>query len=395
MSKFLQAPLNRIMRNPNVVASKTNLIYDRSDIFTNNIKLLSDPITNRKLILVGTLNSSTLLAERTKKILELADPDQVLVETDEKWFNTLNSVAPSHLKTNKLVQSAGNMFQYDLGDFNNNPRNLVFKSKFYTWLFLSKMIFPFIDEETNAYRPGLEVFNTAKWAQDHKKSVLYSGRMFNSHVVEALKNESRMYLFPYIYRSLNGRNTSIWDKEYASYADECAVYGMEHYSEIIDEKKLSWLIKLFESIIPHQKKIFIDHEDERLFKLIYHKMTGKVNVAVVNAWHLPGIEYHWRHTTGTEKTEEFINPIGDFDIDFNSFGKNQNEYLRRIKSKNSKSEPAVTSDYLTGYNKQNTEAERERHVFFNGWNDPELEHGLYNDENAHVKNLPYKIKEHH
>ena len=394
MSKFLQAPLNRILRNPNIVSSPSNPAYDRPEIFTNNVRLLSDPATNRKLILIGTLNSSTLLAERTRKILELANPDQILVETEEKWFSSLLNLPENSFKTNKTAQSIGNTHQYDMGNMDNNLRNLIFKSKFYSWLFLSRLIFPLIDEDSNAYRPGLEVFQTAKWAFDHKKDVLYAGRMFNSQVVESLKNEKRMYLLPALFRVIFGKHTSIWDKEYASYADECSVYGMEHYSETIDSRKLSWLIRLFEAIIPYQKKIFIDNEDERLFHLIYHKMTGKVNVALVNAWHLPGIEYHWRHTTGTDEVGQFINPIGDFDINLINFGKDQNEYFRRVKSKTSKSEPAVTSDYLTQYNKQNTEVERERHVFFQGWDDPELEHGLFNDENAHVKNLPYKVKHH-
>lgn len=72
-----------------------------------------------------------------------------------------------------------------------------------------------------------------------------------------------------------------------------------------------------------------------------------------------------------------------------------NEYLRRRGAKASKSEPAVTCNYILQYHKMTTEPERERHVFFDGYNDPELEHGLYNDENKGVKNLPYKLEEHH
>lgn len=124
-------------------------------------------------------------------------------------------------------------------------------------------------------------------------------------------------------------------------------------------------------------------------------MTGKNLFAVVNHWHLPGIEAHWRHATNTELKKDFINPIGDFDINALQEGKLVNEKLRRIKCATAKTEPAVTSDYLTHYNKQCLEAERERHVFFLGYDDPDLEHGLYNDENSKVSNLPYKLEAHH
>jgi len=54
----------------------------------------------------------------------------------------------------------------------------------------------------------------------------------------------------------------------------------------------------------------------------------------------------------------------------------------------------VTSNYILQYHKMTTEPERDRHVFFQGWNDPDLEHGLYNDENKNVKELPYKLEHH-
>ena len=60
----------------------------------------------------------------------------------------------------------------------------------------------------------------------------------------------------------------------------------------------------------------------------------------------------------------------------------------------SKSEPMVTCNYILQYHKMTTEPERDRHVFFQGWNDPELEHGLYNDENKGVEGLPYKLEHH-
>lgn len=54
----------------------------------------------------------------------------------------------------------------------------------------------------------------------------------------------------------------------------------------------------------------------------------------------------------------------------------------------------VTCDYIVQYHKMTTEPERDRHAFFLGHDDPELEHSLYNDENKKVKYLPYEYPEH-
>ncbi len=43
-------------------------------------------------------------------------------------------------------------------------------------------------------------------------------------------------------------------------------------------------------------------------------MKGKKLFAIVNQWNVEGIINKWRHTTGTEEKEEFINPVGDMDI---------------------------------------------------------------------------------
>ena len=395
MSRFIQSSLNRIVRNPNII-SKTVLNENKvSDIFMNNVKLLHDPQSGRKLILVGTFNASNVLAQRTKKLIEMSNPDQVLVEADQEWFDKIHRVGHENKElSNKEVQALTDGFSFSVGNYKNNLRNLIFKSKLYPWLFIANNIFPLNDENASAFRPGLEVFRAAEWAYHNKKDIIFSGRFFNESVIEEMKNEKRMHVVPIMLRALFGKNTGVWDSEYRSYTDICSVHGIDAFSESADDFKINWLIQIYSKMAPYQKKIFIDNEDERLFKLIFNQMTGKINMAVVNFWHLPGIEHHWRKSTNTVEHLEQINPIGDFDIDNLITHAEFNDFLRRDKSKNSRSEPTVTSAYLTQYNKQNTEAERERHAFFLGYDDPELEHSLYNGENDHVKNMPYKVHHH-
>lgn len=392
MNRYVHLPIYKIFRTHNYLQPAAQTNAKPVDIFMNNIKFLDDPKTGRKLILIGTYNTSNLMAIRTQKILEAAKPDKVLVETTPQWFENLAKADASLLKDNLSAQSV-NEFNVSFVNYVNNLRHLIFKMKFYSWLFIASKIFPFADETGNIFRPGLEAFNVAKWAKDHKKDIVFSGDVFNEGVLEALKNEKRMYLPSTIYRSLYGR-AGHYTGEYFGNVNEVSVHGMKTFTENATESRTKWLIDLYDAVIPHQKKIIVDAEDERIFNEIYHKLNGKVNVALVNAWHLPGIETHWRHTTGTAEAKEFINPIGDFDIDAWMDATVENDYLRRNKAHKGKTEPAVTSDYMSQYNKQNTEAERERHVFFAGHDDPELEHGLYNDENKNVKDLPYKIKHH-
>jgi len=118
-------------------------------------------------------------------------------------------------------------------------------------------------------------------------------------------------------------------------------------------------------------------------------------VAVVNQWHTPGIEAHWRHTTNTEVKGEPINPIGDMNIDQYMEEDLINTKLREIVSQITKSEPATWQNYITQYHKETQEAHRSRHVFFLGHEDPNIHHGLFGHHGAedfHFSVDPYHGK---
>ena len=139
--------------------------------------------------------------------------------------------------------------------------------------------------------------------------------------------------------------------------------------------------------------MFVEKTDARLFKQIY-SMEGENMFALVNMWNLQGIEDHWRNATGTVERGEEINPLGDMDLNEYSRAAIENDYLKRLTAKNSKSEPTLSGPYITQYHKTTTEPERARHAFFLGADDSHLEHSLFNDENKDVKELPYKFGAH-
>jgi hypothetical protein len=60
----------RWVRQPNLNSSTYNRVANRADPFKNTLTILEDPVKNKKIYLIGTTNSSTLLAHRTKKLVE-------------------------------------------------------------------------------------------------------------------------------------------------------------------------------------------------------------------------------------------------------------------------------------------------------------------------------------
>jgi hypothetical protein len=92
MSKLLQSSnFYRMIRNSNISHTGDISLYERSTKLDNNIKILEDPTNNRKLTLIGTMNSSDLLANRTKKILENLEYSSLLVQSTPQWFEHIQN----------------------------------------------------------------------------------------------------------------------------------------------------------------------------------------------------------------------------------------------------------------------------------------------------------------
>lgn len=202
--------------------------------------------------------------------------------------------------------------------------------------------------------------------------VVFGGLEINPGTLYALRTEKRYDILPLIWRYFFSLNTKRWKSEYVDFNRLLDVHGGEGFAEILDKYRLSWLIKLFEKFAPFQKNVLINQKDLDIFYTLYKNCPGKKIVAVVNQWHTPGIEYHWRHSTHTELPSEPINPVGDFDINSYQEANLINDALREYVCKLGKTEPASYDNYQTHYHKQTQEAERSRHVQFLGWDDPHL-----------------------
>lgn len=87
--------IHRFLRQPNINSNIYNRISNRFDPFNNTLTVLKDPQSNRSLYLIGTTNSSTTLALRTKKLVEEIKPSTLYVQASKNWWNSARLVQVS------------------------------------------------------------------------------------------------------------------------------------------------------------------------------------------------------------------------------------------------------------------------------------------------------------
>lgn len=90
--------IHKFVRNANVDSNIYFRVANRFDPFNNTYTLLKDPKRGKTLHLIGTTNSSTTLAYRTKKLLESVQPDAIYMQASKEWSNYSRHI-------NVLIQS--------------------------------------------------------------------------------------------------------------------------------------------------------------------------------------------------------------------------------------------------------------------------------------------------
>lgn len=78
--------VHRFLRSPNISSDIYNRVANRFNPIANTQVSLEDPASGRTLTLIGTTNSSTTLAQRTKNLLEKERPDAVYVQASPVWW---------------------------------------------------------------------------------------------------------------------------------------------------------------------------------------------------------------------------------------------------------------------------------------------------------------------
>ena len=286
-----------------------NLIFtyqnkSRATAEQNTLKVLEDPRNGRTLHLIGTTNSSTNLANRTQNLVRDLQPDSVLVQTNKCWWSIAKEL-------DAVTQQQMNRFHQDFEttvplEYHTHFRGAMFKARLYTWLKTAEMVIP-CPEDFNPFMPGLEMKYAIEEALKSNSHLHFAGMEINGSTLDGLAHEKRLNFVSFLYRWWF-KNTSLahWRREIDDELAMLNVSGGEAYAECIDDFRASWWIKLFQKTAPWQKKTLVDNLDNSLFRQIYTDLPGNNLVAVVNQWHIPGIERQWRHTTGTEVSPIFF-----------------------------------------------------------------------------------------
>jgi hypothetical protein len=74
------------MRGANLETTQRERIGDRESCFSSTLLHLTERFNGKDVYLVGSCNQSTLLATRTKKLIEELKPDTVIVQTSPQWW---------------------------------------------------------------------------------------------------------------------------------------------------------------------------------------------------------------------------------------------------------------------------------------------------------------------
>lgn len=90
-------PIHVFVRAANVESTERERVGNRDSVFKSTLLHLTERFNGKEVFLVGTCNQSTMLAQRTQKLIEEVKPDTVLVMTNSEWWE--------HAKLLKYVDS--------------------------------------------------------------------------------------------------------------------------------------------------------------------------------------------------------------------------------------------------------------------------------------------------
>lgn len=127
----------------------------------------------------------------------------------------------------------------------------------------------------------------------------FVGGAFDGETMVGLETETSVHPFNMFLNILRfNRNESI-GTEFAKDEALRALRSQEAYSESIDTTGAYWWTYVLNYLAPEAKKVIIDDKDDNLFLKLYRESSAERTVAVVNHWHVPGIEARWRAATDT------------------------------------------------------------------------------------------------
>lgn len=291
----------------------------RIDCFESTFVHLTERFNGKEVFLIGSSNLSTMLAQRTQKLIQDVKPEAVMVQTNEQWWQTA--------KLLQYVDSQQEFSEYNKDmDKYSSMSNIYMWDSFRQWLFWGRFkvysaLFNFhfrIPMNYTFLKPGLEVKYACEEAEKLGAKTYFLGTEFNQDTYQRLFHETRMTIPHYLYKRIQKFGFMFYKHEKNE-----ATYRMQNSEpsqfteKCLDPYMVNWFIQNTDIFFPKFKRIFVDQRDEDLFKAI-DTCPEKRIVVVVNQFHMEGIEHNWAHRYGQQPRSvhfpEGINPIGDLDL---------------------------------------------------------------------------------
>lgn len=252
----------------------------RENCFETTLIHLTERFNGKEVFLIGTMNQSTMLAQRTRKLIEEVRPDEVLVQTCDSWWSKakLLQYVDSQEEFNgyeKYLAKTNTHWQ----EYYWSARKFIFLSRWamYSRAFLWHFRFGY---EFKFWLPGLEVKYACEAAERVGAPLRFLGPELNKETSERLFHETRMNLPHYLWRRFL-YNQSFWGEELVSNRQKIAQAGPRAFTEkCLDQHLVNWYIQSTDVFFPKLKEIFVDQRDEDLFTKIDQSKGNRIVVLV-------------------------------------------------------------------------------------------------------------------
>jgi len=151
-------PRHNFIRSANTRQNEHDRLGNREDCFKTTLVHLTERFNGKDVYLVGTMNQSTMLAQRTQKLIQEVKPDTVIVQAEQDWW--------TKAKLLQYVNSQDEMRHYDSmldklsvsrwTDIYWASRKFISLARLYMYQQLYQWHFGF-SRDYDFMRPGLEV----------------------------------------------------------------------------------------------------------------------------------------------------------------------------------------------------------------------------------------------
>jgi hypothetical protein len=208
-------------------------------MFKSTLIHLTEPFDNTELYLIGTMNSSDILANRTKKLISEIKPDVVFAQTDENWWKAAQLLG--HVKSqDEMDLTKKDMENIFNNKFVSNPHTIWHKMRWGFFGVLARLIYglPF---DYNPVLPGLETKYALEEATKLNSKIVYLGYELDKTAQQRIYHETRYTLIKSIWNYNKFFNRESYRNELLEFKLQKDNYGLRMFIESnCDQYFINW-----------------------------------------------------------------------------------------------------------------------------------------------------------